>query len=90
MNNRISRGTLEQLHRELKKTQSEEKHVQERIDSLTRDVSRVLDQAEEETHEHHKTLKQNLEDAIRHFEASYPELTSIMNNVVTSLANMGI
>ncbi len=89
MNNRIPRATLEQLHRELMKTRSDEHHVQERLDTLTRDVRRILDEPGEE-HLHHRTLKQNLQDSVRHFEASFPELTSVMNNVVTSLANMGI
>jgi predicted transcriptional regulator len=89
MDNRIPRATLEELHQELKKARSEEHHVQERLDNLARDVRQILDNPGEE-HLQHKTLKQNLQDSVRHLETSHPELTSVINNVLTSLANMGI
>lgn len=89
MDNRIPRATLEQLHLELMKARSEEHQVQERLDDLARDVRQILDTPGEE-HLHHRTLKQSLQDSVRHFETSHPELTSVINNVLTSLANMGI
>ena len=51
--------------------------------------NQILDTPGEE-HLHHRTLKQSLQDSVRHFETSHPELTSVINNVLTSLANMGI
>ena len=63
--------------------------MQERLDNLARDVRQILDNPGEE-HLQHKTLKQNLQDSVRHLETSHPELTSVINNVLTSLANMGI
>jgi hypothetical protein len=89
MDNRIPRATLEQLHRELMKARSEEHQVQKRLEELSRDVRQMLDKPEEE-HLHHRTLKENLQNSVRHFEASHPELTSVINNVLTSLAKMGI
>lgn len=89
MDNRIPRATLEQLHRELMKALAEGHQVQKRLDELARDVRQMLDEPGEE-HLHHKTLKENLRDSVQHIEASHPELTSVMNNVLTSLAKMGI
>ena len=89
MNKRIPRATLKHLHEELIKSRSEEHHLQERLDNLARDVRQILDNPKDEQL-HHKTLKQNLQDSVQHFETSHPELTSVINNVLTSLANMGI
>ena len=89
MDNRIPRDTLEQLHRELMKARSEERQVQKRLDDLAREVRQILDKPGE-GHIHQRRLKQSLQDSARHFETSHPELTSVINNVLTSLANMGI
>lgn len=89
MDNRIPRSTLEQLHRELMKARSEDHHVQERLDKLVSDVSQILDNPGDE-HLRHRTFKQNLQESVRHFETSHPELTSVINTVLTSLSNMGI
>jgi predicted transcriptional regulator len=89
MDNRIPRSTLEQLHRELMKARSEEHQVQKRLDELARDVRQMLDKPAEE-HLHHRTFKENLRDSVRHLEASHPELTSVINNVLTTLTKMGI
>lgn len=89
MDNRIPRASLEQLHRELMKARSEDHHVQERLDNLVRDISQILDNPADE-HRHHRSLKQNLQESVRHFETTHPELTSVINNVLTSLANVGI
>jgi len=39
---------------------------------------------------HHKGLIEHLEDGMRHFEATHPDLTTIMNDMLVMLGNLGI
>ena len=40
--------------------------------------------------ENHDQLIGHLEDSIHHFEATHPDLTMVMNNLLTMLSNLGI
>ena len=40
--------------------------------------------------ENHDQLIGHLEDSIHYFEATHPDLTMVMNNLLTMLSNLGI
>ena len=89
MQTSLPRATLEQLQRELTHARSDGRQVQALLDDLAEDV-RILLATPEGEHLQHETLKHDLEEAIGEFEVSHPELTSMISNVVNSLATMGI
>lgn len=37
-----------------------------------------------------QALNEPLNDAVRRFEGSHPQLTAILNNIISALSNMGI
>ena len=39
---------------------------------------------------HHDRLIEHLEDNIRHFEITHPDLTTVMNDMLIVLSNLGI
>lgn len=40
--------------------------------------------------EEHQELLSRLQNTIRHYEVSHPELTETMSNIMTTLSNMGL
>ena len=60
----------------------------ERLDKLVSYVDMKLQKPYDSAH--HDRLIEHLEDSIRYFEVSYPDLTTVMNNMLTMLSNLGI
>ncbi len=72
---------LEELQNELKQIGSGEPKLQKLAD----DVQRALKERVEDV-----PLIDSLRDAAEAFEAHHPQLTALINNVTTSLSNIGI
>ncbi len=84
------REKLESLYSELKKTRSKDRKTQERLQSLTAEVKDAIDHLDDLRPDQHKSVLDRLQGSVEHFETSHPELTSVLNDVISSLANWGI
>jgi tRNA C32,U32 (ribose-2'-O)-methylase TrmJ len=85
----IVREKLERLHTQLKNTRSSDSQTQERIRILTADIRDTLDHLGENRPEQNRGVLERMQGAVRQFETSHPELTSVLNDVISSLANWG-
>lgn len=90
MKNDSVRVKLQGLYAELKNTRSSDRQTQERLRSLTAEVKDTLDHFDELRPDQQKGILARLEGAVEHFEASHPGLTSVLNDVISSLANWGL
>ncbi len=84
------RQKLENLYTQLKDTRSNDKNTQDRLQTLTADVKHALDHLDELRPEQNKGVLDRLQMSVEHFETSHPELTSVLNDVISSLANWGL
>ena len=73
--------SLEKLHDELKQIGSDEPKLQK----LAEEVQAALKERVEDV-----PLVESLRDAAETFEACHPQLTALINNVMSSLSNIGI
>lgn len=79
---------LEQLHDELSKTKAVDERGREILRHLKADIQNLLEDSEEASGD--ESLLERLEDAIDHFEDTYPNLTSMLSQLITALNNAGI
>lgn len=82
--------TIERLHNELKQTNVVDVKSREFLTELKADIERLLNQDNDATSKQNEDLIEKLKNLAEHFEGSHPELTSMINNVVTVLINLGI
>ena len=82
------RQSLEELRSELKRLETEEAQVRERLDALIAGVETRLDKPEDASH--HQSLVQEVRQSISEFEVSHPRATAILNEIMVTLGNMGI
>lgn len=84
------RRKLEQLHDEIENVDQ----VDERGRALLRDVDdhirELLRRSEPPSLPTKPGLRGGLEDAIRHFEVTHPNLTTALSDLLTALSNAGI
>lgn len=73
---------LEELRNELKKTGTDHPT----LEKLAGEVDRAIEQ----TGELSRTFTQSLQHTAEEFETRHPQLTAVINNVMTSLSNIGI
>jgi len=81
---------LENLHRELQKSKTDDAAKQEAIDRLREDVTQVLGSREKDAALLHSKLNSNLKESLILFEASHPELFEAIEGVLTIFGNMGL
>ncbi|MEJ2727129.1 MAG: DUF4404 family protein [Deltaproteobacteria bacterium] len=60
----------------------------EKLDKLMRFVEMKLQRPDDPGD--HERLVEHLEDDIQYFEVSHPDLTTVMNNMLVMLSNLGI
>jgi tRNA C32,U32 (ribose-2'-O)-methylase TrmJ len=84
------REPLQKLYDQLNNTYSSDKQTQERIQALKSDVQKVLEEMGEFSPGEHQGVLANLRSSVEHFEGSHPELTSLLNDVITTISNWGI
>jgi hypothetical protein len=82
----LKRRLLE-LHAELARIGALDDDSRELLEDVRRDIEAALAR---EGDAGEPSLRDRLEAAIRHFEASHPVLTATMGRVIDQLANMGI
>jgi hypothetical protein len=84
------RKLLEQLHSELKETETVDESGSELLHILMNDIRNILDKSVEEQSRQSSSLINQLKQAIVYFEESHPTLALTMKKVIDTLSNMGI
>ena len=84
------RKMLEQLHSELKETETVDESGSELLHILMNDIKSILDKSVEEQSRQRSSLINQLRQAILYFEESHPTLALTMQKVIDTLSNMGI
>jgi len=84
------RKLLQKLSSEIENTQKVDKSSKEMLDKIRDDIDDLLERDDKKISDKHLSLMDQLKDSTEQFEASHPELTAIMNNVINFLNNLGI
>ena len=84
------RKLLEQLHSELKETETVDEGGSELLHILMNDIKNILDKSVEEQSGQRSSLINQLKQAILYFGESHPTLALTMKKVIDTLSNMGI
>ena len=79
---------LEKLRLEIGALDTADEESRHKLEQLVQDLEQKLENPEDT--ELHEDLADRLRDSMLEFEVSYPRLTSIMNDIMMKLSNMGI
>ena len=80
----------EELHAELQQVDSVDASEREALQKLTGDIQELLAQKESASLHQYKSLAERLEEDIEKFEASHPQASMLMGQIVDLLAKIGI
>lgn len=78
---------IDDLRREIDALPSDDVDARRRLNAIIEDLDKKLN--EPGTEDHHG-LVGNLQDSIKELEARHPDTTTLLNNIMMTLANMGI
>ena len=81
---------LKKLKLEINNIKSVDKSSVEMLDKMKREIDRALERSDAKQEIEKSSLAEWLEKSVEHFEASHPELTAKMNNVINFLNNVGL
>ncbi len=81
---------LTKLALELKNIKSVDKSSKKLLNQLKNDIDILLKNDDIKVTSSHLSLLESLKESTEHFEASHPELTAKMNNVINFLNNLGL
>jgi hypothetical protein len=84
------RKLLEQLHNEIAQTQNVDERGQELLRGTSRDIRELLERSGTDSLTAHPTTIQRLEESIDHLEATHPDLTKTLTELLNILSNAGI
>ena len=91
MNDDELRGLLEELHKRIESTDSVDEKGRELLSHLSVDIRNLLERTgHEQQVRGTKWEIGRLEESIRHFEISHPNLTQALSELLTALNNAGI
>ena len=82
------RESLEELRSEINSADLSDGPSRERLNRLITDIERKLETPDDA--EHHENLVTSVKDSINHLELEHPRATSILNQIMTTLAGGGI
>lgn len=80
---------LEQLHSELRRTDTVDERERETLRALAADIEELLKRGDDHT-QGYGGLSERLKESVAQLEASHPEATLLMRQLIDSLAFMGI
>lgn len=89
MNKQELHEKLQQLHTELNRVESSDSNQREILQKVATDIEEMLLESGE-TKEHYLGLGERLKEAVAQLEASHPEATLRIRQVIDELAYMGI
>lgn len=84
------RDLLRKLDSEIKNTNHVDKSSRDLLDDLKKEIDDLLERDDKNLSEIHSSFADRLRESTEHFEASHPELTAVMNNVINFLNNLGL
>ncbi|MGD0782193.1 MAG: DUF4404 family protein [Candidatus Aminicenantales bacterium] len=82
--------TLAKLQDELKYVMQIDDGSRDNLKKLDEDIHRILENSGEVPAEHHRSLRESLEDSVDYLEASHPTVTSLVSRLIKALSDMGI
>ena len=88
MNKEDLHETLEQLRCELSTLGPEAAPVKDRVNSLINDLEQQFQDLENPGHR--ATMRDRLVTLIEQFESKHPSITGMLNQIMTTLAGMGV
>jgi hypothetical protein len=89
MDNPKLRRALEQLRKEIDSIQDVDEKGKNLLNEIRADIQSILEHNEDDSF-HPKTTKKRLEDSIIFLEATHPDITSILSELLNILSNAGI
>jgi ribosomal protein L29 len=89
MNKQQLHEKLEQLHTELNRVESSDSNQREILQKVATDIQELLVQPGDTT-DHYQGFGERLKEAVAQLEASHPEATLRIRQVIDELAYMGI
>jgi len=90
MENEELRKLLQQLHEEIKKTQTVDEKGTELLTDLDEDIHALLERSEDNISPIQPSITQRLDAALLHFEVTHPSLTVMISKLLDTLSNAGI
>lgn len=84
------RDLLKKLDSEIKNINHVDKSSRDLLDGLKKEINDLLERDDKKIAENNSSLADRLRESTEHFEASHPELTAVMNNVINFLNNLGL
>ena len=90
MENEELRKLLQQLHDEIKKTQTVDEKGTELLTDLDGDIHALLERSEDNISPIQPSITQRLDAALLHFEVTHPSLTVMISKLLDTLSNAGI
>jgi len=82
------KNKLQELHIELKQTESVDEKSKVLLEKLEKEIQQVLERSEEESW--YDELFEKLEDEVEVLEKTHPSIFSAIKNITTILSNIGI
>lgn len=81
------RALIDKLRKEVEALPDEDGAARERLNNAIAELDKKLE--EPGTEDHHGLIG-NLQQSIKELEARHPDTTTLVNNIMMTLANMGI
>ena len=88
MDKRKVNDSLKQLHTELNQAEPTEE-TRETLQALAGKIEKLID-SEAAEHKHYKSLLDQLNDSIVHFEGTHPELALAITQAINALVDGGV
>jgi len=81
---------LEQLHAEIENSKAVDEKERELLQHLGADIRNLLARSEHERSLAEPSMVKRLEESIDHYEITHPELTMLLDKLLSILSNAGI
>lgn len=81
------KALIDKLRREVDNLPDDDPDARQKLNAIIGEVDKKLN---EPGTEDHQGLMGNLQDSIQALEARHPDTTTLLNNILMTLANMGI
>jgi hypothetical protein len=85
-----NRKILQQLHDEINHIQSVDEKGARLLRELDADIRTLLERSGEEPVKVHPGIFQRLDQVVDHFEATHPEFTTLISELLTALSGAGV
>lgn len=81
---------LERLHTEIERNETLDEEERQMLQHLGEDIRELLARSEGEEQQAEPSMTERLEESIYRYEATHPDLTLMLNQLLATLSNAGI